>query len=181
MRYTFSDVCAEIGYYLRAIFLEGSSFKMCLAAIPALFSSTLLGEWYFFQVWFICNVIDLVLGVALALVTKDPDTGRSVFSRARLYGWVVKTLTHVGTIYLFGIVTVMVSKLAGHTVPFIDWFMGVLILTEMASITSSASKLGLPVHPLALLVLRKLKRGAEGRIKNLTNLNGEDLNNDKDL
>ena len=176
MSYTIADVTLEISYYLRNI-TDGASIKGILAVFPALFSALFMGEWYFFILWFLFNVIDLFLGVWLALKTKDPESGRSVFCRERLYGWVIKTLTHAGTIFIFGAVTVMISTLSGRIIPIIDWFIFILVLTEMASILNSANLLGLPIPPFALIFVRKLKGGAEKKIERVTELLTEEIRN----
>lgn len=165
---SFGEVFHEVVYYGERI-LTGFTVKAMLATLPALFTSYLTGDWYIFELWFVMNVADLFLGVIIALKTKDEVTGLSKFSRRRLYSWVVKTLTHMLTIILVGLVTVAFSRISGYTVPVIDWFMFILLLTEIASVLNSASKLGLPIHPVAKSLVERLRRKSERKIEQLTN------------
>jgi phage-related holin len=167
MSYRFSDVASEIQYHLIHV-LTNFRFKAILACIPSSFSHYFGGNWHFVEIWFALNVIDLFLGVALALKTPGETPGESSFSRAKLYGWITKSLTHICTILLFGVMTIMLSTLSGYTVPLVDWFLFVLVLTETASILSSADQLGLPVHPLAKTLVQKLRKRAETKIDDLT-------------
>jgi phage-related holin len=169
MAYRFHDVGAEMAYHLQGVF-GGIGIKALVASIPAAFESTFGGNWGFFETWFALSVIDLVLGVVLALKTSS-------FSRARLYGWVIKALTHLCTILVFGVITVMLTGLTGHSAPLIDWFIFVLVLTEVASIIKSADKLGLPVHPLVKALVVRLRRRAETKLKSLAS--GKETQNDR--
>lgn len=155
--YRFADVATEIQYHLGGIF-AGFKFKALVASVPALFSSVLGGDFHFFEAWFALNIVDLVLGVVLAYKTAE-------FTRARLHGWVVKTLTHMGTILLFGVVTVLFHKLTGNPAPMLDGFLFVLVLTESVSILDSADMLGLPVHPLLKAIVVRLRRRTEAKLK----------------
>lgn len=168
MAYSFLEVFNEIGYYCERI-LTGFTIKAVLATLPTLFAAYLTGDWYIFELWFIMNAIDLALGITLALKTRDPKTGRNRFSRRRVYSWVVKTLTHMLTIILVGLVTVAFSRVSGYSVPVIDWFMFILLLTEIASVLDSAGKLGLPIHPVAKSLVDRLRRKSEKKIEQLTN------------
>jgi phage-related holin len=157
MAYKFSDVGVEMNYHLAGI-LGGIKIKALIASVPAAFASTFGGNWGFFETWFVMSVIDLVLGVAFALKTSS-------FSRAKLYGWVIKALTHMGTILICGAITVMLIGLTGRSVPLIDWFIFILVLTEAASIIKSADNLGLPVHPLLKALVVRLRRRAEAKLR----------------
>lgn len=172
MAYKFHDVGVEIQYHVASI-LSGIKFKALVAGIPAMFATYFGGDWRFFEVWFALSVLDLVLGVALALKTSS-------FSRAKLYGWVVKALTHTGTILIFGVITVMLIGLTGHALPLIDWFIFVLAVTESASILSSAEKLGLPVHPLARALVEKCRRRAEAKLDALTSGKENEANKERE-
>ncbi|MDR1367250.1 MAG: phage holin family protein [Candidatus Accumulibacter sp.] len=159
MAYKFSDVGGEMSYHLAGVF-SGIKFKALVASVPAAFSTYFGGNWGFFETWFALSVIDLVFGVAHALKTDS-------FSRAKLYGWIVKALTHMLTILVCGVITVMLIGLTGHSFPLIDWFIFVLVLTEAASILKSAEKLGLPVHPLAKALIEKLRKRATGKLSEI--------------
>lgn len=168
--YKIHDVAEGMNYYLGGIFC-GIEWKALVASVPAAFSTYFGGDWGFLETWLILNFIDLVFGVILALKT-------STFSRSKLYGWVIKTLTHMCTILVFGVVTVMLAGLTGYATPLIDWFVFILVLTEAASILQSADKLGMPVHPLARIVVNKLRRRVETKIKKMADIDKEEPSHD---
>lgn len=157
---SFSDVGIASMQHLEQIF-AGFQIKAALASVSALFVSALGGDWYIFELWFIMNAIDLFCGVLLAVKVNR-------FARRRVYGWVVKTFTHVLTIILVGLVSYVFSLVSGYPVPVLDWFMFVLLLTEVASIIDSLVKMGLPVPPLARKIVTKIRRKSEAKLDELT-------------
>jgi phage-related holin len=168
MSYKFHDVGVEIQHHLSRI-LSGIELKATVASVPALFTTYLGGDWYLAEAWFAFMMLDLVFGVAHGLKTSS-------FSRARLYGWVVKALTHAGTLLMIGVVTIMLKRLTGYPVPLLDLLVFVLALTEAASILATADKLGLPVHPLVKTLVVKLRRRAEAKLREIAD--GKDAEND---
>ena len=153
---TFLEVGAETVQHLDQIF-TGFQIKMALAGVSSLFVSVLGGDWYVFELWFAMNVVDLICGIALAV-------RGNCFSRRRVYGWVVKTFTHILTIILVGLVSFTFSYLARYSIPVLDWFMFVLLLTETASVFDSLIKLGLPIPPLARKLVVRIRRKTEANL-----------------
>jgi phage-related holin len=166
MSYNFRDVGVEMSYHATGI-LSGIKFKALFASVPAAFASYFGGNWGFLEMWFVLSVIDLVFGVAFAFKA-------GVFSRLKLYGWAVKALTHMITILICGVITVMLTRLTGYAAPLIDWFIFILVLTEAESILKTADKLGLPVHPLAKALVAKCKRRAESKLDELVGGKGNE-------
>lgn len=158
--HTFIGVGQGTMQHLDQIF-TGFPIKGVLAALPALFASHLSGDWHIFELWFVANAIDLVLGVVLTQKYAR-------FSHRRVYGWVIKTFTHMLTIILVGIVSYTFASVSGYPAPILDWFMFILLLTEVASIIDSLGKLGLPVHPLAQKIISKIRRKSEVKLDELT-------------
>ena len=159
----------SMSQHLDQIF-AGIQIKAALASVSALFISALGGGWFIFELWFILNVIDLICGVSLAI--KD-----DCFSRRRIYDWVIKTFTHILTIILIGFVSFTLSYLAKYNIPILDWFVFVLVLTEVASIFNSLIKLGLPVPPLAQKIVAKIRNRTESKIDDFTD--GDDEQKEK--
>lgn len=157
-----------ITYYASRI-ADSFTLKAAIATIPIAFTSELLGNWKLLELWFLLNVIDLILGIIIAIKEKK-------FDRRRLYGWVTKTLTHVLTIILVGIMTQGLYIATGHIVPILDWFIFVLLLTEVTSVLDSFIKLGAPVHPVAKDIVEQLRRRSAKQIKNL----GDSENDEED-
>lgn len=161
--YSLTEVAAGMEHYIDQIF-ESFGLKAGFAAIPAVFVAFLGGNWHLFEAWFILNIVDLAFGVMVALKSIDPVTGHCRFSKRKIYGWVVKTLANMVTIIMVGIVTVFFAQVSGFAVPVIDWFMFILLLTEITSILDGADRLGFPVHPLARAIVAKIRRTTEHKI-----------------
>lgn len=145
--------------------LAGFQIKALVSTIPALFTTYLGGDWYIFEIWFLMNFIDLICGVIVA-------QKYAVFSRIRVYGWVVKTLTHVLTIIFVGLASAIFSSVSGYPLPILDWVLFILVLTEMASIIDSFVKLNLPVPALCVKIISKIRHRAEKKIDDILNKPG---------
>lgn len=145
--------------------------KVLISTALAFFSAYTGGDSYILLVWFFMNFLDLLFGVARALIELDPDTGKNKFSRSRLYGWVTKTLTHGLTILVIALVASTLPLTQGGWL--INGLLFILLLTEAASILDTAALLGLPVPPAAIVLVQHLRKGAEARLRNF-NGGGQD-------
>lgn len=129
---------------------SGFPVKAGVAVIPSLFTTHLMGDWYIFVVWMAAITTDFICGVLWAVINEE-------FSRDKVQRWVVKVATHMLTILIAGIVTVASYRVSGILLPFINWLMFILLLTELASILDMAVKFNLPVPETAIYIVRKMR------------------------
>ena len=165
MSYNFTQVGLEISYHLNRL-MEGIAPKLGLAIAPAAVLTHLHINAYALYVWLFFMFLDLVLGVVWAISVDR-------FSRSKLYGWVVKLLTHSIALCLVGLLASVFFLLpvAGFLEEGVQGLMTcallVMILTEFVSIMDTSIKLNLPVPPVAARVVKGLQKRVDNNISHI--------------
>jgi phage-related holin len=162
MSYTFHDVGVEIASYAKTAF-SSMELKAAIAVFFLPFKIIFDGDYVCLYIWLALSVLDMVVGVFHALKFH-------CFSRQRLYGWVIKMLTHTGMVLIFGSLLLMLRNIFGGAfVPVagaLSLVLFVLAATEALSILTTLQKLDLPVPPFFVNLLLRFKDNSEARLEN---------------
>jgi phage-related holin len=117
------------------------------------------------------NSLDLFLGVARAIKTRRYKAG--------LVGkWVIKTASYLSTILIVAILQMHIYMVMKIALPILEYYVLILTLNECASIIDNIIKLGFPVPPLLVFLVRKFRRDA---LKRLLKAAGAEGNKDTEI
>jgi phage-related holin len=155
---TFTQAIYEVKYYLSQVVL-GIYWKGILGAIILFFTDFLHGDLMVLQMYLVVFVADLFLGSVRAFKEKR-------FEKRKLYRWILKFLTHMGSVVLVGAIGVMLMLVSGSeaSLALINWYILLLFLTESGSAVNNAILLGLPVPEVAKAIVFKARKRAYKRI-----------------
>lgn len=170
MSYTVAEFAQEVSYHFQR-FTTGFEAKAAIGFAGGALLTYLYIDWLVILFWLLLNATDLCLGVRLAYRNNN-------FQRRRVYGWIIKTFTHLHTMFFFGVFAFFIVRIYGDAVDpdtlsrFARWFVNGFILmfatTEALSIVDTAEKLGYPIHPIVRKILRWFPRYLEKKAEDIT-------------
>jgi toxin secretion/phage lysis holin len=146
----------ETVYFTKQM-LGGLPWKALLAFLVIPLDWAFQGQYLYVGTWFGFSVLDMLLGATYAIRQEQ-------FCWTLLQGWVVKMITHMVTIILFGFLQHAGNELLDSHFPLVHWIVFILCITEALSILRNADHLALPVPKIASTLLQKLQKKANSQL-----------------
>jgi phage-related holin len=166
-----ADICAYIMLQAQQVTFA-LQWKTIIALPGALLASSLHIEYIIVLLIFylFSNSIDFFLGVLRAVKAKN--------FQCRLVGrWVIKLAVNLFLISLIMASQVMIYESIKIEIPILEYYIIILILTEYISIIDKIMAMNLPVPPLLVFLVRRLRRKV---LKGLVKATGDENEEIKD-
>lgn len=156
MREEAAKIWTELLYHIDEL-INCIHLKAFLASLPIAYVTHFFGDWHLLEIYFGASVVDLLLGICLAVRHKQ-------FSWSKIHSWSLKILVHFSTVIVVGVIAHAVSKAMKYDVYILDAYVALLIMVEMASIVRNAKALHWPVPDILVVIVAVVNKKAHKHV-----------------